>query len=159
VALVVGGANLLGELACSALAVRIGTRRLAFGAWWVFVLGALVLAVTAGMSVVTAPAITIGACLALAGCGVLCPQMYGLALGLFTRNLGLIGGVVTAACYLVVSAAMAVAGVLPENSQAPLGWLYLVLGAGAGILLLLTTSARRSDSSPAEEPAPRTDRR
>ncbi|MFE5706344.1 multidrug effflux MFS transporter [Rhodococcus koreensis] len=159
VALVVGGANLLGELACSALAVRVGTRRLAFGAWWVFVLGALVLAVTAGMSVVTAPAITIGACLALAGCGVLCPQMYGLALGLFTRNLGLIGGVVTAACYLVVSAAMAVAGVLPENSQAPLGWLYLALGAGAGILLLLTTSARQSDSSPTEAPAPRTDRR
>ena len=61
VALVVGGANLLGELACSALAVRVGTRRLAFGAWWVFVSGALVLTVTAGLSVVTVPAITIGA--------------------------------------------------------------------------------------------------
>jgi DHA1 family bicyclomycin/chloramphenicol resistance-like MFS transporter len=85
--------------------------------------------------------------------------MYGLALGLFTRNLGLIGGVVTAACYLVVSAAMAVAGVLPENSQAPLGWLYLVLGAGAGILLLLTTSARRSEGSPVAAPEPRPDRR
>ncbi|RZL72417.1 MAG: Bcr/CflA family efflux MFS transporter [Rhodococcus sp. (in: high G+C Gram-positive bacteria)] len=159
VALVVGGANLLGELACGALAVRVGTRRLAFGAWWVFVAGALVLTVTAGLSVVTAPAITIGACLALAGCGVLCPQMYGLALGLFSRNLGLIGGVVTAACYLVVSAAMAVAGVLPETSQAPLGWLYLALGAGAGILLLLTTSARRSDNSPVASPAPRPERR
>lgn len=93
--------------------------------------------------ILTSAAITFGACLALAGCGVLCPQMYGLALGLYDRNLGLIGGVVSAACYVIVSAAMALAGVLPENSQAPLGWLYIGLSACVGILILATTSTKR----------------
>jgi DHA1 family bicyclomycin/chloramphenicol resistance-like MFS transporter len=142
-ALIVGGANLLGELACGALATRISAQALALGALAVFVCGAVVL-VGSGASVgVNAAAITIGACLALAGCGVLCPQMYGLALGLFTRNLGLIGGVVSAGCYLIVSVAMAAAGLLPENSQAPLGWLYIGIGVIAGLLLLWTTAPRR----------------
>ncbi len=144
IALVVGFANLLGELACSALAVRTSTRRLAFGALAVFGVGALVLVVSAATIGVSAWAITLGACLALAGCGVLCPQMYGLALGLFSRNLGLIGGMISAICYLVVSVAMATAGALPENSQAPLGWLYVACGAIALLLLLWATSSRRN---------------
>lgn len=142
-ALIVGGANLLGELACGTLATRIRTRPLAFGALGVFFCGAIVLVASAALMGVNAPAITIGACLALAGCGVLCPQMYGLALGLFDRNLGLIGGVVSAGCYLIVSAAMTTAGVLPENSQAPLGWLYLGIGIAVGVLLLWATAPKR----------------
>ncbi|NMN96388.1 multidrug effflux MFS transporter [Antrihabitans stalactiti] len=141
-ALIVGGANLVGELACGTLAARITTRQLAFGAWALFAAGAGVLVVSAATIGVSAWAITLGACLALAGCGVLCPQMYGLALGLFTRNLGLIGGMVSAGCYLIVSVAMAAAGALPEESQAPIGWLYVTVGLVAGALLLSATSAR-----------------
>lgn len=144
IALVVGFANLLGELACGALAVRTSTRRLAFGALAVFGVGALVLVGSAATIGVSAWAITLGACLALAGCGVLCPQMYGLALGLFSRNLGLIGGIISAGCYLIVSVAMATAGALPENSQAPLGWLYVACGVIALLLLVWATSPRRS---------------
>ena len=147
-ALIVGGANLVGELACGTLAARISTRRLALGAWAVFVVGAVVLVASAATIGVSTWAITLGACLALAGCGVLCPQMYGLALGLFTRNLGLIGGMVSAGCYLIVSVAMAAAGVLPEESQAPIGWLYVTVGLIVGALLLSATSvhSRLSDS-------------
>jgi hypothetical protein len=47
--------------------------------------------------------------------------MYGLAVGLFRRNLGLIGGLVSAGCYLIVSAAMATVGTLPARSQGPAG--------------------------------------
>jgi DHA1 family bicyclomycin/chloramphenicol resistance-like MFS transporter len=142
-ALVVGGANLVGELACGTLATRIRTRRLAFGALAMFGCGSAVLVVSAATIGVNATAVTIGACLALAGCGVLCPQMYGLALGLFSRNLGLIGGMVSAGCYLIVSAAMVAVGILPENSQAPLGWLYVGIAATAGLLLVWSTSTKR----------------
>jgi DHA1 family bicyclomycin/chloramphenicol resistance-like MFS transporter len=76
----------------------------------------------------------VGACLALAGCGVLCPPKYGLALGLFTRNLGLIGGIVSAGSYFI-SGAMVIVGILPDNSQAPLGWLYIGCGAIAFVML------------------------
>lgn len=143
-ALIVGGANLIGELACSSLAVRVTTRQLAFGAWAVFAAGAIVLVVSGATIGVSTWAITVGACLALAGCGVLCPQMYGLALGLFERNLGLVGGVVTAGCYLIVSGAMAAAGVLPEESQLPLGGLYVVIGVVVAVLLAWSTSSRRT---------------
>jgi DHA1 family bicyclomycin/chloramphenicol resistance-like MFS transporter len=142
-ALIVGGANLMGELACSALATRISAQALALGALAVFICGAVVLVGSGATIGVNAAAITIGASLALAGCGVLCPQMYGLALGLFTRNLGLIGGVVSAGCYLIVSGAMAMAGLLPENSQVPLGWLYIGIGVIVGLLLVWTTAPRR----------------
>ncbi|MBJ8348931.1 multidrug effflux MFS transporter [Antrihabitans sp. YC2-6] len=144
-ALVVGGANLAGELACGSLAARITTRQLALGAWSVFAAGAVVLVVSAATVGVNTWAITVGACLALAGCGVLCPQMYGLALGLFTRNLGLIGGIITAGCYLIVSAAMATAGILPEESQAPLGWLYVTVGVIVVGILWWATDPRKTD--------------
>jgi DHA1 family bicyclomycin/chloramphenicol resistance-like MFS transporter len=96
-------------------------------------------------------ALTTGAALALAGCGVLCPQMYGLALGLFTRNLGLVGGIASAGCYLIVSVALAAVGVLPENDQGTLGWLYVVCGVTAFALLAWATSARRDADFPASQ--------
>jgi len=144
VALGVGAANLIGELACGYFAVRTSTRRLAFSALAVFGAGALILTVSPGVVGVNAWAITIGAALALAGCGVLCPQMYGEAMGLFTRNLGLVGGIATAGSYLIVSAALAVVGALPENTQAELGWLYLTCGITALALLGWATSSRRA---------------
>lgn len=143
-ALIVGVANLLGELACGALAMRIAPRRLAFGALGLFGTGTAVLVISAATIGLSAWAITLGACLALAGCGVLCPQMYGLALGLFRSNLGLIGGIVSAGCYLVVSAALAAVGALPEHTQATLGWLYVACGASALVLLGWATSSRRT---------------
>jgi DHA1 family bicyclomycin/chloramphenicol resistance-like MFS transporter len=149
IALVVGAANLSGELACGALAVRLSTRTLALSALALFMIGALVLVVSAAVVGVSAWGIGVGAGLALAGCGVLCPQMYGLALGLFSRNLGLVGGIVSAGCYLIVSASMAVVGALPERSQAPLGWLYIVCGSTAFVLLGWATASRRQALQPA----------
>jgi DHA1 family bicyclomycin/chloramphenicol resistance-like MFS transporter len=149
IALVVGAANLSGELACGALAVRLSTRTLALSALALFMVGALVLVVSAAVVGVSAWGIGVGAGLALAGCGVLCPQMYGLALGLFSRNLGLVGGIVSAGCYLIVSVSVAVVGALPERSQAPLGWLYIVCGITAFVLLGWATSSRRQALQPA----------
>lgn len=131
IALTVGAANLLGELACGHFAVRTSTRRLASVAFAVFGVGTALLLVPALVVGTAAWPLTLGAMLALAGCGVLCPQMYGLALGLFDKNLGLVGGIATTASYLIVSAAMGVMGIAPETSPAPLGWLYvfcLVMG-------------------------------
>jgi MFS transporter, DHA1 family, multidrug resistance protein len=139
-ALIVGAANLLGELGCGFLAVRVSTRQLAFSALALFGVGAAVLVISAAVGGLSVWGITLGACLALAGCGVLCPQMYGLSLGLFGRDLGLIGGMISAGCYLIASAAMVAVGLLPESSQAPLGWLYLGCGAAALLLLLWATS-------------------
>lgn len=144
IALTVGAANLAGELACGALAVRLSTRVLSMSALALFMIGTAVLLGSAAVVGVNPWAIGIGAAVALAGCGVLCPQMYGLALGLFSRNLGLVGGVVSAGCYLIVSAAMAVVGALPERSQASLGWMYLVCGVVAFALLRWATSHRRT---------------
>lgn len=143
IALAVGAANLSGELACGAFATRVAPRTLALGALAVFMAGAAVLVGSAAVVGVNAWAITVGAALALAGCGVLCPQMYGLALGLFSRNLGLVGGIVSAVCYLIVSAAMAIVGALPERSQAPLGWLYVGCGVFAFALLVWAFARRR----------------
>lgn len=148
IALVVGAANLLGELACGYFAVRTSTRRLAFSALTLFGAGTAVLLIS-GLTVgIDAWAVTIGAALALAGCGVLCPQMYGLALGLFTKNLGLVGGITSAGCYLIVSVALAAVGVLPENDQTTLGGLYVVCGVVAFALLAWATSRQRTTNSP-----------
>ena len=144
VALIVGAANLVGELGCGFLAVRVSTRQLAFSALALFGTGAGVLVISAAVSGLSAWAVTVGACLALAGCGVLCPQMYGLALGLFSRDLGLIGGMISAGCYLIASAGMVAVGLLPEGSQGPLGWLYVGCGLIALVLLLWATSTARA---------------
>lgn len=148
IALTVGAANLLGELACSYFAVRTSTRRLAYVALAIFGAGAAVLVGSAATIGVNAVAITVGAALALAGCGVLCPQMYGEALGLFTKNLGLIGGIITAGSYLVVSTALAVVGAIPETSQAPLGWMYVVCGVATAVLLIWAFGGRRAHATP-----------
>lgn len=143
IALLVGTANLVGELGCGALAQRTTTRRLTLSAWAVFVLGAVILVVSAEAVGVNAWVITAGAALALIGCGVLDPQTKGLAMGVFTRNIGLIAGLVNTCCYLVVSAAMALMAYLPEESQAPLGWLYIVVGLLFAALLFSTMPSGR----------------
>lgn len=147
IALAVGAANLLGELSCGYFAVRTSARTLAYSALGVFDVGAAVLVVSAATVGINVWALTIGAALALAGCGVLCPQMYGEALGLFKRNLGLVGGIVSAGCYLIVSVALAIVGVIPENSQAPLGWMYVVCGLAALVLLGWAMSGKRTNAS------------
>jgi DHA1 family bicyclomycin/chloramphenicol resistance-like MFS transporter len=143
IALVVGIANLAGELGCGGLAQRLSTRRLAVGAWTVFVVGAVVLVVSAAVVGVNAWMITIGAAVALVGIGVLDPQSKGMAMGVFNRNIGLIAGLVNTCCYLIVSIAMALMAYLPEESQAPLGWLYLGVGALFAAVLFKTVAAQR----------------
>ncbi|MFT4395199.1 multidrug effflux MFS transporter [Gordonia lacunae] len=156
IALCVGGANLVGELACSWFATRTSTRRLAYSAFAVFGAGTAVILTSALTVGSNAWALTIGAALALAGCGILCPQMYGLALGLFTKNLGLVGGIATAASYLIVSAALTLVGVLPETSPAPLGWLYAGCGLAGVLLLGWATSTRRRTDDQTVPTAPKT---
>jgi len=147
----------LGELACGYFAVRTSTRKLAFSALALFGAGTAVLLISGLTIGIDAWALTIGAALALAGCGVLCPQMYGLALGLFTKNLGLVGGIASTGCYLIVSAALAAVGALPENDQSTLGGLYAVCGAVALVLLAWATSGRRvanSSATSSDSPQP-----
>jgi DHA1 family bicyclomycin/chloramphenicol resistance-like MFS transporter len=141
VALAVGVANLTGELACGALAGRLSSWRLGFGAWALFFVGAGVLVVTAAVVGVNAWAIAVAAALAFVGIGVLDPQSKGLAMGVFSRNVGLIAGLVNTCCYLIVSVAMVLMAYLPEESQAPLGWLYV--GVGAVLAVLLFSTVRR----------------
>jgi DHA1 family bicyclomycin/chloramphenicol resistance-like MFS transporter len=142
VALLLGAVNLIGELGCSGLAQRVRPAPLAFGALVPYGAGALVLLVTGLLAAPGLLPITLGGALVLGACGLLCPMMYGMALGLFERDLGLMGGLVSAACYLCVSATMAAAALLPDNSQAPLGALYAVLGALAAVLLGLAMRPR-----------------
>lgn len=144
VALGLGGVNLAGELGCAHFARFMPARAMGFGAFALFVAGAAVLAATGTTLGLDFVSITIGGALVLGGCGVLCPMMYGMALGLFERDHGLIGGLISALCYLAVSCAMAVAAVLPEATQAPLGWLYLGLCAIAGTLLAISLPAARA---------------
>ncbi|WBL81743.1 hypothetical protein I3J27_15450 [Bradyrhizobium xenonodulans] len=118
-------------------------RVMGFGAFALFVAGAAVLTATGMVVGLDFMSITIGGALVLGGCGVLCPMMYGMALGLFERDHGLIGGLISALCYLAVSGAMAIAAVLPEATQAPIGWLYLGLCAVAGMLLAISLPSVR----------------
>lgn len=141
IALGFGGVNLMGELACSHFAKSVPPRMLGFSAASLFFASALVLISTGMILGISFTAITVGGALMLAGCGVLCPMMYGMALGLFDRDHGLIGGLISALCYLVVSGAMAIAAILPETTQTPLGWLYLGLSAAAGLLLAISLPA------------------
>jgi DHA1 family bicyclomycin/chloramphenicol resistance-like MFS transporter len=147
IALGLGAANLSGELACSTLATRISARQLCFGAWAIYAAGALVLALTGTLQGVTLWAITLGGALTLLGCGTLCPTMYGMALGLFSKNLGLLGGVITSICYLAVTITMALAAYLPETSQAPLGWMYVALAAIGLLLLAISLSKSQPEVS------------
>jgi MFS transporter, DHA1 family, multidrug resistance protein len=135
IALVIGGANLTGEIACTSLATRTSPRQLCFGALCVYLIGTLILLISGLLLGASFFPITIGGMLALAGCGTLCPTMYGMALGLFSSNLGLLGGFISSLCYLAVSVTIALAAYLPESSEAPLGWVYLAIGTIAALLL------------------------
>lgn len=143
VALGLGGVNLAGELGCAHFARFMPARVMGFGAFALFLVGSAVLTATGMVLGLDFMSITIGGALVLGGCGVLCPMMYGMALGLFERDHGLIGGLISALCYLAVSGAMAIAAVLPEATQAPIGWLYLALCAIAGALLAISLPAAR----------------
>jgi len=143
VALGLGGVNLAGELGCAHFARFMPARVMGFGAFALFLAGSVVLTATGMIFGLGFASITIGGALVLGGCGVLCPMMYGMALGLFERDHGLIGGLISALCYLAVSGAMAIAAVLPEATQAPTGWLYLGLCAIAGALLAISLPAAR----------------
>lgn len=142
-ALIVGAANLCGEMACGILAVRLSRRQLAMGALAVYGIGTAVLLGSGMLIGNNAWALTIGACFALLGCGELCPQMYGEAMGLFSRNLGLIGGIISAGSYLIITIGMFVVGTMPEHTPEPMGWLYAACGVTSFVLLAWATSKRR----------------
>jgi DHA1 family bicyclomycin/chloramphenicol resistance-like MFS transporter len=144
VALVVGAANLSGELACGGLVQRITTWRVGLGAWAMFFLGAVILLVSADVVGVNGCAIAIASVLAFIGIGVLDPLSKGLAMGVFTRNIGLVAGLVYACCYAVVSVAMALMAYLPKQSQAPLGWLDVGMAVVFAVLLIATVSPKSS---------------
>ena len=150
IALLVGAANLGGELATGALATRVSSRALGFGALASFTAGAVVLLVS---GLVVGPDIlfiTVGGMLVMLGCGALCPLAYGLALGLFDRNLGLVGGLASAVCYLVVAVTMAAAATLPDHDQVPLGAVYVGCAVVGGVLLALSLRGRRPGAAPAD---------
>ncbi|WP_378144994.1 MFS transporter [Cnuibacter sp. UC19_7] len=143
-ALAIGAANLAGELATGALAKRIRPAVLGFGAFAFFAAGTAVLLVT-GLTVGADTVwLTVGGMLVMLGCGALCPFAYGQALGLFDRSLGLIGGLTSAVCYLVVSVTMTAAAGLPDDSVAPMAVVYVGCGALGAILLALCLRAMRS---------------
>lgn len=148
IALLIGAANLGGELATGSLATRISSRTLGLAALGSFAVGAVILA---GSGLLIGPhlvLITVGGVFVMLGCGALCPLAYGLALGLFDRNLGLVGGLTSAICYLFVAVAMGAAAGLPDDDQTPLGLIYVVVAA-VGAALLLACLRR-----PARQPVP-----
>lgn len=148
IALLVGAANLGGELATGALATRWSSRMLGFTALASFTAGALVVAISGLLVGADLVLITIGGMLVMLGCGVLCPLAYGLALGLFDRNLGLVGGLTSAVCYLFVAITLGAAAVLPDRDQTPIGLIYLGCAVVGGVLMALWLPRRRT-STPA----------
>jgi DHA1 family bicyclomycin/chloramphenicol resistance-like MFS transporter len=154
IALVVGAANLGGELATGSLATRIPARALGFGAFTAFALGALVLLLSGILVGPHLVWITVGGMLVMLGCGALCPLAYGLALGLFDKNLGLVGGLASGVCYLFVAVTMGAAAGLPDDSQTPLGWIYVALAVAGGVLLALCLPRGRRTPSPSPSPSP-----
>ena len=141
-ALVVGLANLGGELTTGALGTRWRHERIAWTAFGAFLLGALVLVVSAAIQGANVWAIAVGGVLALYGCGALCPLMFGRALAMFDRNRGLIAGVGSTITYLVVALVMAFASILPDEDQAPLGWVYLAVAALGAACIALSFALR-----------------
>ncbi|WP_319450960.1 MULTISPECIES: multidrug effflux MFS transporter [unclassified Mycobacterium] len=142
IALGVGAANFVGAATCGALAQRTTTRRLAIGGSVVLALGGVVLLASAHSVGLSALAITGGAALALLSIGVLDPLTKGLAMGVFTRNVGLVTGLISTFCYGSITLSTALMAWLPERSQAPLGWFYVV--AAAGLVAVLMTAAKRA---------------
>ena len=145
IALGVGVANFVGAAACGALAQRTTTHRLAIAGSAVLAFAGAVLLASAQFVGLSAVAITAGAALALLSIGVLDPLTKGLAMGVFTRNLGLITGLISVFCYGSIALAMALMAWLPENSQAPLGWFYVL--AAVTLLAVMKMSVRRNSSA------------
>jgi MFS transporter, DHA1 family, multidrug resistance protein len=143
VALVVGVANLAGASACGALAQRTGIRTLGLVACALFALGAVVLVVSAATLGVNSWAIAVGGALAMLAIGVLDPLSKGMAMGVFTHNVGLITGLITTCCYLFITAGIALMAYLPESSSAPLGWTYLFVVTLFAAILLSSVSRGR----------------
>jgi MFS transporter, DHA1 family, multidrug resistance protein len=139
IALGVGAANFLGAAACGALVQRTTTRRLAVGGSAVLALGGLVMLASAQFVGLSALAITGGAALALLSIGVLDPLTKGLAMGVFSRNVGLVTGLISTFCYVSITLATALMAWLPERSQAPLGWFYVAAAAGLVTVLMLAS--------------------
>jgi DHA1 family bicyclomycin/chloramphenicol resistance-like MFS transporter len=93
-------------------------------------------------------AITGGAALALLSIGVLDPLTKGLAMGVFSRNVGLITGLISTFCYVSITLATALMAWLPERSQAPLGWFYVAAAAALATVLMTTAKhASRVDAA------------
>jgi MFS transporter, DHA1 family, multidrug resistance protein len=139
IALGVGAANFLGAATCGALVQRTTTRRLAIGGSAVLALGGLVMLASAQFVGLSALAITGGAALALLSIGVLDPLTKGLAMGVFSRNVGLVTGLISTFCYVSITLATALMAWLPERSQAPLGWFYVAAAAGLVMVLMLAS--------------------
>lgn len=140
VALGVGAANFVGAATCGALAQRITTRRLIAGAAAVLAVAGGILLASAQLVGLSALAITGAAALALSSVGVLDPLTKGLAMGVYSRNVGLITGLISTFCYASIAVASALVAWLPERSQAPLGWCYVVAG---GALIALLAAVRK----------------
>ncbi len=147
IALGVGAANFIGAATCGALAQRTTTRRLAIGGSAVLALAGAVMLASAQFVGLSAVAITGGAAVALLSIGVLDPLTKGLAMGVFSRNIGLITGLISTFCYGSIALAMALMAWLPERSQAPLGWFYVA--AAAGLVMVLTTSVKHTSRAAA----------
>ncbi len=139
IALAVGAANFVGAATCGALAQRTTTRRLAMAGAAVLASGGAVMIASAQLVGVSAVFITAGAGLAMLSTGVLDPLSKGLAMGVFSRNIGLITGLIGTVCYASITVSMALVAWLPEKSQAPLGWLYVAVAAAIATLMLATT--------------------
>jgi DHA1 family bicyclomycin/chloramphenicol resistance-like MFS transporter len=150
IALAVGAANFVGAATCGALAQRTTTQRLAMAGAGVLAVAGAVLVFSAHFVGVNAWFIAAGAGLAMVATGVLDPLSKGLAMGVFTRNIGLITGLISTFCYVAITAAMALVAWLPERSQAPLGWIYV--GAAAALATLLLSTVKRTPEA-VEAPA------
>ncbi|HEV7853635.1 MAG TPA: multidrug effflux MFS transporter [Mycobacterium sp.] len=145
IALGVGAANFLGAATCGALAQRTTTRRLAIGGAAVLALAGVIMLASAQFVGLSALTITVGAAVALLSIGVLDPLTKGLAMGVFSRNIGLITGLISTFCYGSIAVAMALMAWLPERSQAPLGWFYVA--AAVGLVAVLMTTVKRASAA------------
>ena len=145
IALAVGAANFVGAATCGALAQRTTTRRLAMIGSGVLAIGGAVLVASAHLVGVNVWFITAGAGLAMLSIGVLDPLSKGLAMGVFSRNIGLIAGLISTFCYVSITLAMALVAWLPEQSQAPMGWIYVA--AATAIATLVLTMVKRTSGA------------
>ncbi|MFI5506262.1 MFS transporter [Mycobacterium sp. NPDC051804] len=142
IAIGVGAANFLGAAACGSLAQRTTTQRLLIGASAILALGGVVMLASAQSAGLSALAITGGAALALLSIGVLDPLTKGLAMGVFSRNVGLVTGLISTFCYASIAIATALMAWLPEQSQAPLGWFYVAAAVALMATLMATVGLK-----------------